>query len=196
MPEGLFAPYAHSTGRGIGLAKLPRDVRCGGWVAGKPRTVPAIWIQMISPQGITHLGQPPPPAVVGLGLRCPLESPQPTPRVRAEPSRHQPGVPAAVGLDLPPELHLPSRGEPGSSTEPSPRQVQMCTHSPGTTPNFGYPGFVALYLCCLAGSYAWEEAEPSRSCRAEGWPDPQTSDVAFSAAQSLGIARSQGFGGS
>lgn len=64
--------------------------------------------------------------------------------------------------------------------------------APDPPPSPRHPVLVALYLCRLAGSCGWEGAEPSQCCHAEGWPDPQPSDAAFSAVQSLGIVRASG----
>lgn len=126
--------------------------------------------------------------------------PQPPPRVRAERSR---GTRCRGAGSAPPKI-TPTEpvecvhGGRSAALLSSPRTGRSrcaptaVAAAPGSPQPSGYPVLIARYLRCVAGSSGWEEAEPSRSGRAEGWPDPQTSDVASSAAQSLGIAREPG----
>lgn len=128
--RGAPSPYTRGAGQGVGLAEPPGDAHGGGWVAGKARAVPAVWIRRVLPRGITRLGQPPPAAAV-LALVSP-KSPQPPPQVRAEPSHRQPGH-RCRGAGSAPPGYTYRAGEAGGRARCS------ASPHPGTTPPDVHP---------------------------------------------------------
>lgn len=203
VPEGL---PPRTPGQGIGLAEPPGMLTVAGGKQQRRELSQPYGFKWFYPRELPASDSP--RLLQRCRLWCPLNLRSPLPRSGLSPAVASQGTRchgAATGLDLPPRVTPTEPGRLGgvhrgspAALPPSLGQVQMCTHSCGhslgTTPSPRHPVLVALYLRCLAGSSAWEEAEPSQSCCAEGWPDPQTSDVAFSAIQTLGIARSRGFG--